>query len=532
MKKGSLFLTLGLALTALVGCGGGSSDKVKISVVKLGYGTDWLTALTEAYTAKTGTKFQIVEKVGQAGNNNLDQELRAFSGDSDIYAIRPNQFHKMIYQGTIKAKGQTYDCAFEDLTDIYTTPYEGESGKNTILAKMDPMFTQYIHVNDGYYGLPWANGFQSLVRNLDVWAKFGLDSSYYPRTTNEWFEMMDQMNTKISSDKTLKETAPMIFCESDEYYTSVYGAWFVQYEGLEGVQNFYNGRNPDGKRGKDLFTFDGITEALKVLDKIVEFSKETSSYSYQHAKSSSLSFTQMQNYFLLGGAALCVNGTWLEFENPAAKTANIDYIPLPLISSIVNRLSIKYSDEVLREMVTFVDAHPTVGDNVGMPGGVTSEDLEIVRESRINGSFERTDMDHLFMIPSWAGKKAEAKAFLKWCYSDEGLQLFYDTMRGHHLPATLSEGEYDSSRVTLSQFRQSVNNAFLSERFSGFMAYTRKDKMFSVAPVFPVPSNSISKTGNCLRWLIDGLSADQVVAENTAYMTNHWSSILNALGQE
>jgi hypothetical protein len=56
--------------------------------------------------------------------------------------------------------------------------------------------------------------------------------------------------------------------------------------------------------------------------------------------------------------------------------------------------------------------------------------------------------------------------------------------------------------------------------------------MFSVAPVFPVPSNSISKTGNCLRWLIDGLSADQVVAENTAYMTNHWSSILNALGQE
>ena len=42
-----------MAVTSLSSCGTtDNSDKIQIAAVKLGYGTDWLTALTRAYTEK------------------------------------------------------------------------------------------------------------------------------------------------------------------------------------------------------------------------------------------------------------------------------------------------------------------------------------------------------------------------------------------------------------------------------------------------------------------------------------------------
>lgn len=545
MKKLSLILTTAvasLALGVLAGCGGSdNSDKIKIACVKLGYGTEWLSALTKEYTKQTGVEFYYQEVVGSAGNGNLNTQLESLSGTFDLYGLRPDVFYKMLYSGSVKAKGQVYETAFEPLTDIYQEPYAGETGNNTMEKKMDPQFKNYVNLEDNYYAVPWSNGFLTFVRNLDVWESFGFTKEQYPRTTDELFEMMDEMR-KISTDTTyskynkdLKETYPMIYCASDEYYTSIFGSWFAQYEGPTEMQKFYGGRNPDGKRGTDMYTFDGVLESLKVMDRIVEFDNESGLYTYQHQKSKSLSFTQMQNYFLLGAAAFCVNGTWLDIESPSAREKNLDFIKIPLVSSIVNndsRLSKKYTETELREIVSFIDAHPTVGDNNGAPGNVVAEDLEVFRESRNTGSYMRVDYDHLFVIPAWATKKPEAKAFLKWMYSDEGLNVYNKTMQGHHLPAFPSTGSYDNTGITQSPFRQAANKVLDEGHFCPYLVNTVKDKIFSVAGVQSNASNTISRTGNCLKWMVDGFTPDQVVVENTAYLVAKWSSILNSLDKE
>lgn len=539
MKKISILLTTAvaaLAVGALTSCGGAdNSDKIKIACVKLGYGTEWLKALTDAYTQKTGVEFYYQEVVGAAGNSNLDQQLRSLSGTFDLYGLRPDCLYQMLYSGSVKAKGQVYETAFEPLTDIYQSVYEGETGNNTMEKKMDQQFKNYVYINNDYYAVPWSSGFLSLVRNVDVWESFGYSKDYYPRTTDEWFEVMDNMRAKSSNTTSLKDTWPMIYCASDEYYTSIFGSWFAQYEGNEQMQKFYGGKNPDGKRGTDMYTFDGVTESLKVLQKLSQFDKNKDQYTYQHPKSKSLSFTQMQNYFLLGAAAFCVNGTWLDIESPAAKEKNIDYIKIPLVSSIVNndeRLSKKYTEAELREIVSFIDAHPVKGDNNGAPGNVTADDLEVFRESRNGGSFMRVDYDHLFVIPAWANKKPEAKEFLKWIYSDEGLNIYYKTMQGHHLPAVPSTGSYDDTGVTQSQFRECVNEILEEGNFCPYLVNTVADKIFSVAGVQSNASNTISKTGTCLKWMVDGFTVDQVVAENTNYLTAKWSSILNSLDKD
>ena len=539
MKHKSIIFALCTVALIATGCSGqvnNDPNAIHVSCVQLGYGTEWLTTLMKEYTNKTGVKFAYTEVVGQAGNNNLNDNLRSLSGNTDLYGLRPGSFHELIYRGKITTGGVTYDHAFEPLTDIFNEEYEGESGNNTISKKLDPIFKDYVTVGEEAYGLPWANGFQSFVRNLDVWTKCGYTAAQYPRTTDELFEMMDNINNVIAttSDSKLKGAAPMIYCSQDEYYTSIIGSWFAQYEGSQEMEKFYAGRNPDGKRGPDMFTFDGVTEALKVAGRIVEYNKSTGKYKYQHVNSKKLSFTQMQNYFLAGDAAFCVNGTWLEVENPKARTSNIDYIKIPLVSSIVNngKLHKTYTESQLRELVTFLDAHIEPGDNAGLPSEFDVEDVEFIRNSRNTGYYMRTDYDHLFVVPSWSNKKEQTKKFLKWMYSDEALQIFYDKMNGHHLPATPSTGSYDTSHVQLSQFRISCNKAFEEGKFCQYMSATVKDKIFSVAKVQSNMSNTISKTGNCIDWLVDGMTPDQIVIENTNYLTTRWASILNSLDKE
>lgn len=533
MKRSNKFLIMAAtSLMTLASCGhaGSNPDAITITAVKLGYGLDWLYALTKKYEEKTGQAFEIIEQIGQDGIGAIQTELNSYAGASDIIATRPALFHKTIYQGQIRANdGNVYPCAYEDLTDIYNQEFAGETGNNTIAKKIDPEYMNFATIDDKTYGLPWANGFVSIVRNIDVWEDFGYSKDFYPRTTEELFEVMDDMNAKIAADSSKwGETKPMIYCKEDEYYSTIVGSWFAQYEGSESISNFYNGLDSEGRVSKDFYSYDGVEKALDVLAKVVEYDKGTATYKYQHSSSDRCSFTQMQNYFFFGAAAMCVNGTWLDIESTAAKTKNLDWMPIPLVSSITDRLSFK-DDATLREAVTFVDAHPVAGDNEGRPEGVSEQDIETIRDSRNTGSYMRTDFDHLFLVPSWSTKKPAAKEFLHWLYSDEALQLFYQTMGGHHLPATPSTGSYDSSKISECSLRKSSNKVFEKGLFCPYYMNTYKSKIFSVAGVKSNLSNSVSAVGTCVSWLSGGMTPAQACLENSNYIEKNWDFIYSCL---
>ena len=152
-------LTSVMLLSVFAGCSKQqdtvNSDTLVITVAKLGYGDDWLKAIAAAYEEKTGTKVEIISKIGDAGLSAIKGEMQSQVAETDIFFTRAQEFFKSIYKGGVNIGGTNYDCEFADLSDVWNSvASDGES--KTIKEKMDPAFEAYYNVDGKYYGLPWA----------------------------------------------------------------------------------------------------------------------------------------------------------------------------------------------------------------------------------------------------------------------------------------------------------------------------------------------------------------------------------------
>lgn len=520
MKKNKLLL--GLATFAAVGClgltscsSGSSSDPnaLKIMVVKLGYGTSWLHALAEDFTKQTGTNIEISEVVGDTGLSKIAVQLESNVCDADIYMTRlKTQYAEYCYDGKNH---------FVDLSDIYNDPYEGENGA-TMYSKMDPIFRDYNKQNGKYYAAQWTTGFMGFVRNLDVWKSLGLEGTQDPRTTEEFFELLETIKTKMPSDGSI---APIIYNANNEYYSSIVGSWFYQFEGKGMMENFYTGKDFNGNYDPNggLYDYQGQEESLKVLDRLLD---KTNNYHHRDSDSSQ-SFTTMQVNFVKGCSVFCLNGTWLEHElNSDYYNANLDMVKIPLLSSITQKLSFKDAsdkEEKLRQLVSYVDEHIEEGDNSGCQvAGVTEADIERVREARNGGSLVKTDQDHQIVVTPTSNKIDVAKKFIKYMYSDRGLQLYSKTMKGHRLPATPTTG-YESQEV--SRLQKSIDKFNNDGKYCYYEVEAYKSKIYSFAKVKLNFSNGLG-TSTCIKELCKTgdkhMTPQQILQLNREDIANRW----------
>ena len=544
MRKSSKIAALAMAALmgigttgALTACGpvGQNSDPnaVNIKAVNLGYGVEWLYQLTDAYTkANPDTTFNITPLAGQDGIEAIQGEMESLSGTTDIFFTRPSDFHAVCYQGEVVTKAGKFDCAYADLTDIWQSAYEGENGA-TMESKIDGAYAEYLNVNGKYYGVPWADGFMGIVRNKNVWSTLGLTEEDVPLTTNEWLKLCDEIKVLAKdakkAGKTQFEIAPILYSKGEEYYTSVFSIWLAQYEGKASMANLEKGLDPIGEFSDKLYNYKGQTVALDFIADLL--TKENGQYKYHHKDCDSLDFTTMQSYFLLDQAAFCVNGSWLEIEmnkNGAAKQHNIDYIKAPVISALVDKLSFakeegltaEVKDERLAELVAFVDAHPTVGDNAGAPAYATEADVEKVRDAR-QVAYTRNGEDHTAIVPAYATHLEQAKAFLKYMYSDAGLNVYYKAQKGNALPATPTSG-YES--IELSTFTKSVN-AVRGEALYTHYGFYDKAKVYSLGGV---NLNYYNGSANAVHRIVEGTSVSPIIADNQKDIKTRWTSIANS----
>ncbi len=504
MKKlMALLLAVVLAASALAGCGakkGADKNALIITVAKLGYGEQWLRDLAAAYEAKTGNKVEIVSKIGDSGLSAIKGEMQSQAADTDIFFTRAQEFFKSIYKGAVNIGGVNYDCEFADLTDVWNSK-AADSESKTILEKMDPAFEEYYNVDDKYYGLPWANGVMGIVRNNNVWNDLGLTDADMPLTTDQLFALCDQVKAKGK--------APFIYSLEAEYYSSgVAPILFSQYEGSESMNYFNNGLDPVGENSSNLYAFDGQVEALKVIEKLVN-----NNNGYQHSISASSSFTDMQSAFLLNEALFCVNGAWLETEMGEAYVgANIQFVKMPIISSIINRMETVTDDATLSAVVAYVDG------NGEAPAGVSEEDIAIVRDAREN-SYVRSGFDHTALVPAYSNQLDTAKDFLRFMFSDEGLNIYYKATNGNQLPVENTAG-YDSS-VQVSSFRQNINDLLAEGQICEYDAFV-KAKVYAIGGVSRYWYNG---SNNFVRALLEGKTPEAICVTNNDYLKNNWSSI-------
>lgn len=521
MKK--IIAVLCLVLVAVVALGSFAAcekkpdeNTITIEAVNLGFGLDWLYDLADAYTAKNpGVKIDIQQLIGQAGNDAINGHSEATAGYTDIFVFRPTNYHFNAYQGAVNTSSGRIDCIYADLSDIYTTPYEDGS---TLEGKMDKKYADYLKVNGKYYGVPWVDDFMGIVRNKDVWDSLGLTDADIPVTTDEMFALCD----KISA----KKVAPFIYSKSEEYYTSIWEIWMAQYEGAESMNYYIKGLDPAGEFSENLYSFPGQKVALQTVEKLLT-KGSNKKYVYQHESSESLSFTDMQSYFLEGQAVFCVNGSWLEIEmnkNADKKSYNIDYIRMPVVSDLINKKAVKDggidTDAKLAEVIRYVDAVDGGDTTAVKPAYATDEAIAVVREAR-HVSYARGGADHTMVVAGWSEKIDKAKDFLKFVYSDEGMKIYHKAQGGMTLPAKLTVGNYDA--LQLSTFTQSVVNG-LNDAYFSEMCFYKSAKVYCLGKV---GINFTNGSGNFVLEMLDGKTSADIIDTNKTWLKTNWAKVVN-----
>lgn len=511
----SLMVTVVMIMTMmLTGCqskngtaGESGEGTLKITAVELGYGVEWLKALAQEFEKETGYTVEVESKVGTLGISALTTELESMASKSDLIFNKFGSFAKYAHEGKVLgADGTNYDCILADITDVWNAVVD-EGSDQTIAEKMDAEYREYFNMDDKYYGMPWAGGVFGIVRNVDVWNSLGLTDEDVPLTTDAMFALCDKVKSKV---------APFIFSKNQNYYEGFVPVWMAQYEGVQNYKQFLNGVDPDGAVTEYIYTYDGALEAMKILEKLLD---QTNEY---HSEMSTLDFNLMQGQFLSGAALFCVNGSWLEREmKQNYAEANIDYIRTPVVSSIVNKLDTVNDDVALKAVIQYVDA-VDAGENPEKPAGVSDEDIQIVMEAR-HYSYVSGGIDHQIVIPAYSKNVEVAKEFLKFMYSDKGLNIYYKVMNGNMLPA-LPVNDFETEGVDVSGFIASSNEATA-------LGYAVNRESKAKYFVLPGIATTFTNGGSAVEALYSGsMDANQIITMNTEAIQKMWSTIQQYLG--
>ena len=455
---------LGLTTFATVGCKkkiDNSSSTIEVFVYQGGYGVEWLDAMEKAFEEKTDYNVEVkVQKTGDVINSMI---LTGPSMTTDLFIVGGvnTSWDSYVDLGGKAVAG--YECCLAPLDDVY----------EAIGDKIRPDWKEFYFVQtdnsatDHYYALPWATGLTTLFYNKDLYDEAGL--THEPRTTNELY---DYCVTLLSKDIT-----PFIFSSSEAYWNPLFWTWWVQYEGLNGYENFFNCRIsdtalPDINTAMEIFDQQGIYESLYTIQSLIQPNVQERDKDFVHNSVESLEYTQSQARFFNKEAAMMPNGDWLENEmatqiSQGMQIGNILPMRMPVISALSDKLSywqesMSYTqardqisadklaayDKNLCELVDYVDGVTTQLPTYGSESDVL-KDVEIVKASR---SVQYTyGLQHACVIPSYATAVEGAKEFLKFFASDEGLKIYADNTSGS-LPPFEFDLESWSGYSSMSSF--------------------------------------------------------------------------------
>ena len=501
----SAMLTLAGA-AGLASCGdGGESDPntLIIDAFEGGYGVDWLYAIADKFEEKNeGVSVRIypTEDDSMFGTSLLSGRLT-----SDIVFERYPYWERILRPTTIG--GTTYECLYEDLTDIYTTDIPGEDV--TIEEKLIDGVAEYYRTDGKYYHFNWAVGVMGILYNEKQWKP----NWQLPRTTDELIEVCEQIKSenKIPFVYSLKNT-----------YWGFYDVWAAQYDGLEAMADYDEGYDPSGERyTPELVLYQGFEEALEVLGELLKDEN-----GYCHPSSREYTFTDAQIKFLEGEAVMQPNGDWIESEmsaNFSEDEVTIQFMKMPVISSIVDKCTSiqgtpEEKDEILREVVDYVDGT----EGAVLPQGVSEEDVERIRTAR--SLMHTTGQEHTAYIPIYSNKKDLAKKFLQYMASDEAIELYVTASGGYR---TMLKYDYDKPELqdAMSSFMKSTNKLTEESRLF-FMKH--KDPIFSLTGyvfmrngITGWPETYLSATNPD-----DYLSAETIYQRNYTTLKSQWDNYL------
>lgn len=457
-KKIVSMALLASLLTGATACGGNknivdntveSTTQLKIMVINKGYGTKWLTELEKAYEKDNPGIDVDVKVVSDSGVVATSIEGGPKLNDIDIY------FN--VEGGAVQGKHESYKDKWGyaqglmDYTDIYNSVIPGESV--TMKEKMIDTFVSANAINvDGeekFYSMNWASGLMGVFYNKDVLAKVYPDGYQLPQTSNDLIQMLKDIKAKGYTGMSYPG-------KLDQLVKGLGYAFWAQYEGMQGVENFYNGLvyNEDTESyelSADIFKQQGIYESLKVLETIASADngyvmEEVLSYDETNFRNLQLKF-----YSSNQNIAFYCCGDWLEQESWFEGASDIEILRPPVVSSIINTLSTVNSEAELKEIISYVD-----GETSTINSKYSAADIARVKEAR--GVYFSNSDCHYAYSPAYANAPTLIKSFLLYMASDKGIEIYKKNTKGAFLPFEYDYSNFEGLSSSEKVIGSMINN--------------------------------------------------------------------------
>lgn len=432
LKVIALTMTLILGTGALTGCagkaGGGvgkNGKSLQIYAQTDGLGQDWLKNAAKAYEDKTGTTVEVQFDAFLSSNLTTTLENETLEV-ADLYFVQTYEWGQW-----------SYNDYLVDLTEFMNEKDDNGKSLNERMTSTMRYITD-AEANKKQTIVPLTKAPTGLAYNKEMMKYIcqdvlGWENGHdYPVNTKELYEVIGAMEqisaegkktelfTYKQSGQTL-DVKPFVWSGSVGMLEFLTFSWLYQYLGMEGMTAYYNQYENCDMMNDEAFyvVYQAVVDLLKL--------EEDSNGDYISATSIpncvSYNHTASQSQLLLGHALMCPTGSWFYSEMKASITdgENWGFMPVPYLS-----------------------------DDAGNP--ITASGVEMPKNA--DGSYANytyINTPDYFVISKRAKNQEEAKAFLKFIFSEE-----YMVTLQNDIQAPLCF-EFDNSKVEKSAWFNEVD---------------------------------------------------------------------------
>ena len=429
----------GIEIDKSVPTGGDPDAEQTLDIYLLykGYGDLWLKSAINRFAKQEWVK----EKYPNFSINYTFNSMDSHPHQKLTAGASINKYDLMF---GVNMQGYESRGVIADLTDsVYLADVPGEEGTKVIdkipdyalrlvrNATADPR----ADGNDTYMVVSYIKAFYSFMYNADILRTLNLE---VPLTTDHFLEVAEAISTTgytWASGKTgynvITNRAPA------DYWRDTYDLWWSQYEGAEGVNNYYEGYDPleEQTNSNVVLQQEGRLESLKVIESIL------TKYSYSNRDEAN--YRVVQTAFLMGDGVFHVNGDYFASEmqteidtlKKQGISYDIQYMKAPVISAIIKKTPTIKTDAELRAVIKEIDADVTYTDSQAKKNGVSQADFETIVEARSFGGLSRASAQSA-IVPSYAAGKGIAADFLRFMYTEESIKDFTVSSGGIIFPTT------------------------------------------------------------------------------------------------
>lgn len=521
MNKFKKILATTLALTTLLpfaACGGGTEEDpnkgdknrtrtLSVSIFNGGYGMGWLYELKRGF--EDIHKDVYIEVTPSYSDQNARTELKSGVSENDLFFMK-DHYYAYVDAGNIRVGKTTYDSYYADLTDVVNGPAYGET--ETIGSKILDGKIEWLTSSKGkVHALPWGGGALGMIVNTDI---LTANNWEVPVTTDEMFAVFENIknaNLKNDQGKTIYATT---FCTADDtMIRQAQQSWFAQYNGTEGWENYWNGIDENGEQYQPaLLNNTGLLRSLEVSAKYLS---STNGYLHEYALTDDFVTTEFRLFnkecvFLPYGDWV-VNECATNFTEEELK--DVRFVKFPLVSAIVEKLDDSdMTDATLASIVREIDNGATSSTLC------SAEDFAIIKDARsINLDISNI---HLAVVPCYSDNIDLAKDFLRYVYSNTGIETFARNSRGNVMPVKYN---YEGTSVTLNNYAKSACDVLQTS--VNLHNYNAKHPIF-------VRNGLSTLNGDYNNWTtyfyttstIDKKTAKEIFEGNILYATTRWDT--------